>query len=1060
MNHQIKKPIRTYERKKFKEVVIPLTKLLIPASANIDNKNQVSLSKECNGNEEKKIDDNSVGDDPFDTTFDRLLKNARIPRKLATKHSDTISLDSTGINIEKSSHSSVDELYNSNIKQIPKQKVTCKKKKMHIIKKNLSKKKTFMSDTSRKYKVQADNSHKSYKLRNTRNNNKFLSNILSDSLSFTSETKTLETKNYKRAKKKAYNKKDFIKRRKKEEDNVPSVMSFNNIKIKECSVSLDKSSVLKWNNKISVAENNLSKKTDQLSNEHKITEISNKQYSNANLKDCSVKLDLLEMHSYLKRNEKTCKNLISSTPNDRPVRPSTHLIPLSPIPIVYVEELKNSVTHSDNIPIYEINEISLESKEKNDDLLERSDRIEKCNFEKKSKLRCTYSINSPKCSKYNLNQSKNMGKRNTNSLVTLGSDSCGQEELLMEIDLVHSNPGNKNEPYDTLGKSVLIQEYAIQNTKRRNNLKFSIDTNGSPSLFDDSIKSIRKDIIELSKKLILGMSTDRKIQKETSERSIPFTTVTSDALSDDIEHKIETDKINDQSKGIADLIDRTVSNKNSPLNVHSSFVNHEENLSIPSPYVLLKEIKDLVGVTKRRKYSKWNICLDNSADNDASNSTPKGKKILSEKSQQITSVQKKLCLENIMKESTNNTAVALEKAVYLKPGKSWSRSLSILNSIQNEFNLDKLSVGKGKKWRHSVQDILNMQKQGIIQSCIKRNGGDKELQTINEVDNKSESEVADCKSRTCDSTSLGRLSKRISVRVVPIYKSVKSIEDAQFLEVYGIVPVKSRRFTLLNNLRKSSTCNIQSDVVDGQTIEEHVASTAREVILQRCSQNDYIPFSVYFTDSYLEHCRKIGEGVYGEVFLYENGDKRSVIKIIPIEGCDCVNGEPQKKFHEILSEIVIAMELHNLRFNIKYNTDGFVEVKNIKCIKGKYPDKLVELWNIYDEEKRSDNDCPSMFHDDQLYIVLELSHGGQDLEAFVFNTAEEVHILFIQAALALAVAEKAVEFEHRDLHWGNILISRTNEPFVYYKLGQKDIELISKGIYYRLYSFKNHVSRM
>jgi len=56
----------------------------------------------------------------------------------------------------------------------------------------------------------------------------------------------------------------------------------------------------------------------------------------------------------------------------------------------------------------------------------------------------------------------------------------------------------------------------------------------------------------------------------------------------------------------------------------------------------------------------------------------------------------------------------------------------------------------------------------------------------------------------------------------------------------------------------------------------------------------------------LEHCHKIGEGVYGEVFLYECDDKKSVIKIIPIENEQLVNGEPQKKFNEILSEIVIA----------------------------------------------------------------------------------------------------------------------------------------------------------
>jgi len=53
-------------------------------------------------------------------------------------------------------------------------------------------------------------------------------------------------------------------------------------------------------------------------------------------------------------------------------------------------------------------------------------------------------------------------------------------------------------------------------------------------------------------------------------------------------------------------------------------------------------------------------------------------------------------------------------------------------------------------------------------------------------------------------------------------------------------------------------------------------------------------------------CRKIGEGVYGEVFLSE-GQEKSVLKIIPIEGEVLVNGEPQKKFEEILSEVVIAM---------------------------------------------------------------------------------------------------------------------------------------------------------
>lgn len=85
-----------------------------------------------------------------------------------------------------------------------------------------------------------------------------------------------------------------------------------------------------------------------------------------------------------------------------------------------------------------------------------------------------------------------------------------------------------------------------------------------------------------------------------------------------------------------------------------------------------------------------------------------------------------------------------------------------------------------------------------------------------------------------------------------------------------------------------------------------------------------------------------------------------------------------------------------MRFGEKNNTAGFVEVKSIKCIIGSYPAKLIELWKAYDDEKKSENDCPSMFDENQLYISLELGHGGQDLEAFVFQNASESYAVFLQ----------------------------------------------------------------
>lgn len=36
--------------------------------------------------------------------------------------------------------------------------------------------------------------------------------------------------------------------------------------------------------------------------------------------------------------------------------------------------------------------------------------------------------------------------------------------------------------------------------------------------------------------------------------------------------------------------------------------------------------------------------------------------------------------------------------------------------------------------------------------------------------------------------------------------------------------------------------------------------------------------------------------------------------------------------------------------------------------------------------------------------------------------------------MTLAVAEEACEFEHRDLHWGNLLISRDGTESIPYRL--------------------------
>lgn len=147
--------------------------------------------------------------------------------------------------------------------------------------------------------------------------------------------------------------------------------------------------------------------------------------------------------------------------------------------------------------------------------------------------------------------------------------------------------------------------------------------------------------------------------------------------------------------------------------------------------------------------------------------------------------------------------------------------------------------------------------------------------------------------------------------------------------------------------------------------------------------------------SRLSHLRKIGEGVFGEVFMYRSSPKCSVVlKIIPIEGHQLVNGEPQKKFLEILPEIIIAEELSNLRNGRDFKTSGFVQLLRVRYVRGCYPEHLIDQWELYSDNRGTENDDPEVFGPDQLFIVLEQENAGIDLEAFKFrNSAQSLSAL-------------------------------------------------------------------
>ncbi|KAH6819001.1 Protein kinase superfamily protein [Perilla frutescens var. frutescens] len=201
-----------------------------------------------------------------------------------------------------------------------------------------------------------------------------------------------------------------------------------------------------------------------------------------------------------------------------------------------------------------------------------------------------------------------------------------------------------------------------------------------------------------------------------------------------------------------------------------------------------------------------------------------------------------------------------------------------------------------------------------------------------------------------------------------------------------------------------------------------------------------------------ENITKVGEGTYGEAFKV--GDK--VCKIVPFDGDFPVNGEVQKKSEELLEEVVLSCTLNRLRGldgNVSNACTSFIQTIDVKVCQGCYDSALIRAWEDWDAKNDSENDNPKEFPSDQCYVIFVQEHGGRDLETFVLLNFDEALSFLVQVTLALAVAEAAYEFEHRDLHWGNVLLARKESAALQFILEGKKLLVKTFGLHISIIDF-------
>ncbi|KAJ3102205.1 Serine/threonine-protein kinase haspin [Phlyctochytrium planicorne] len=161
-------------------------------------------------------------------------------------------------------------------------------------------------------------------------------------------------------------------------------------------------------------------------------------------------------------------------------------------------------------------------------------------------------------------------------------------------------------------------------------------------------------------------------------------------------------------------------------------------------------------------------------------------------------------------------------------------------------------------------------------------------------------------------------------------------------------------------------------------------------------------------------------------------EEHVAVKIMPFDSNTVINGCDQQKAHDIYQEVQVSKALGSLDFVQKTekatNPSNFVKLVGAHVCHGPYTEEMLDTWDAWAEERECENDRPDILEPEQLFAALVLSNGGKSLEEYPVDGWGPARSILIQICLAVAEAESKLKFEHRDLHWGNVLCSQMEDP--------------------------------
>jgi len=211
--------------------------------------------------------------------------------------------------------------------------------------------------------------------------------------------------------------------------------------------------------------------------------------------------------------------------------------------------------------------------------------------------------------------------------------------------------------------------------------------------------------------------------------------------------------------------------------------------------------------------------------------------------------------------------------------------------------------------------------------------------------------------------------------------------------------------------------------------------------------------------------KKIAEASFGEVYrlslLQEHAKlskaDESVLKIISLKPPPAaLKGKKLSKAAktrlegmsdpgDVLSEVRLLQRMTTI--------PGFTNFRDMTILKGRPGQGFIDAWKGWNDNQSNNGKERSVFpnpskkasySEDQLWAVIEMQDAGTDLENTKVDNVWMIWDIFWNVVLSIGKGEEGAKFEHRDLHLGNICVSKRDGSRDLDQLEEEQIDLSKK----------------